>query len=132
VSPLRGEKPQNRPLSKLNNRRFALRAMLPVNDDSDKSMNSDIERRIAVSVHTCAEPAIDKAGDMRSVDNAPVYLDELRSLNHCCSVPPLPLLALLLLFLLNQARLSRGRVFIALSISLYARLLVSHSTAIDT
>jgi len=31
VSPLRGEKPQNRPLSKLNNRRFALRAMLPVN-----------------------------------------------------------------------------------------------------
>jgi len=31
VSPLRGEKPQNRPLSKVNNRRFALRAMLPVN-----------------------------------------------------------------------------------------------------
>jgi len=32
VSPLRGENPQNRPLSKLNNQRFALRAMLPVND----------------------------------------------------------------------------------------------------
>jgi len=32
VSPLRGEKPQNRPLSNLNNRRFALRAMLPVNE----------------------------------------------------------------------------------------------------
>ena len=31
VSSLRGENPQNRPLSKLNNRRFALRAMLPVN-----------------------------------------------------------------------------------------------------
>jgi len=31
VSPLRGENPQNRPQSKLNNRRFALRAMLPVN-----------------------------------------------------------------------------------------------------
>ena len=30
VSPLRGEKPQNRPLSKRNNGRFALRAMLPV------------------------------------------------------------------------------------------------------
>ena len=29
-SPLRGEKPQNRPLSKLNTGRFALRAMLPV------------------------------------------------------------------------------------------------------
>jgi len=28
--PLRGEKPQNRPLSKLNTGRFALRAMLPV------------------------------------------------------------------------------------------------------
>ena len=33
VSPLRGENPQNRPLSKLNNRHFALRAMLPVNYD---------------------------------------------------------------------------------------------------
>jgi len=30
MSPLRGEKPQNRPLSKLNTGRFALRAMLPV------------------------------------------------------------------------------------------------------
>ena len=30
VSPLRGQKPQNRPLSKLNTGRFALRAMLPV------------------------------------------------------------------------------------------------------
>ena len=30
VLPLRGEKPQNRPLSKLNTGRFALRAMLPV------------------------------------------------------------------------------------------------------
>jgi len=28
--PLRGEKPQNRPLSKLNTGRFVLRAMLPV------------------------------------------------------------------------------------------------------
>ena len=30
VSPLRGDKPQNRPLTKLNTGRFALRAMLPV------------------------------------------------------------------------------------------------------
>ena len=30
VSPLRGEKPKNWPLSKLNTGRFALRAMLPV------------------------------------------------------------------------------------------------------
>ena len=30
MSPLRGEKPQNWPLSKLNTGRFALRAMLPV------------------------------------------------------------------------------------------------------
>ena len=30
VSPVRGEKPQNRLLSKLNTGRFALRAMLPV------------------------------------------------------------------------------------------------------
>jgi len=33
VSPLRGEKPQNRPLSKLNTGRFALREMLPVKSD---------------------------------------------------------------------------------------------------
>jgi len=36
VSPLRGEKPQNRPLSKLNTGRFALRAMLPVTNDRIK------------------------------------------------------------------------------------------------
>jgi len=33
VSPLRGEKPHNRPLSKLNTGRFALHAMLPVKTD---------------------------------------------------------------------------------------------------
>ena len=38
VSPLQGEKPQNRPLSKLNTGRFALRTMLPViTDYSSKS-----------------------------------------------------------------------------------------------
>jgi len=31
VWPLRGENPQNRPLSKLNNQHFALRAILLVN-----------------------------------------------------------------------------------------------------
>jgi len=36
VSPHRGEKPQNRPLSKLNTGRFALRAMLPVTKNSTK------------------------------------------------------------------------------------------------
>ena len=39
VSPLRGEKPQNRPLSKLNTGRFALRAMLPVNRMSGHNKN---------------------------------------------------------------------------------------------
>jgi len=34
VSPLQGEKPQNRPLSKRNTGRFALRAMLPVTKSS--------------------------------------------------------------------------------------------------
>ena len=44
VSPLRGENPQNRPLSKLNDRHLALRAMLPVNRHSYfwKSLMSDI------------------------------------------------------------------------------------------
>jgi len=35
VSPLRGEKPQNRPLSKRYTGRFALRAMLPVINGND-------------------------------------------------------------------------------------------------
>jgi len=38
VSPLRGENLQNRPLSKLNNRRFALHAMLPVNKIKARSV----------------------------------------------------------------------------------------------
>jgi len=41
VSPLRGEKPQNRPLSKLNTGRFALRAMLPVTRAKDVLPNID-------------------------------------------------------------------------------------------
>ena len=35
-TPLRGEKPQNRPLSKFNTGRFALRAMLPVTKNTYK------------------------------------------------------------------------------------------------
>jgi len=38
VSPLRGEKPQNWPLSKLNTGRFALRAMLPVITTSNTTL----------------------------------------------------------------------------------------------
>jgi len=41
VSPLRGEKPQNRHLSKLNTGRFALRAMLPVKIKHLKIDNAD-------------------------------------------------------------------------------------------
>jgi len=37
VSPLRGEKPQNRPLSKLNTGGFALRAMLPVKKEEEET-----------------------------------------------------------------------------------------------
>jgi len=40
VSPLWGEKPQNRPLSKRNTGRFALRAMLPVKSKQHKNKNS--------------------------------------------------------------------------------------------
>jgi len=39
VSPLWGEKPQNRPLSKLNTGRFALRAMLPVKKEERRRRN---------------------------------------------------------------------------------------------
>jgi len=42
VSPLRGEKPQNWPLSKLNTGRFALRAMLPVKIMQTKEIISSI------------------------------------------------------------------------------------------
>jgi len=45
VLPLRGEKPQNRPLSNLNNRRFALRPLLPVNEN-------DFLHRLATKVKT--------------------------------------------------------------------------------
>ena len=41
VSPLRGEKPQNRPLSKLNTGRLALRAMLPVTSSGGKAGEGD-------------------------------------------------------------------------------------------
>jgi len=67
VSPLRGEKPQNRPLSKLNTGRFALRAMLPVTrgqkyDGLPITMGGDKERKTETgqkynvqiySVHIC-------------------------------------------------------------------------------
>ena len=48
VSPLRGEKPQNRPLSKLNTGRFALRAMLPVKSKKrakDEEVNGQGENK---------------------------------------------------------------------------------------
>ena len=45
VSPLRGEKPQNWPLSKLNTGRFALRAMLPVTTDGGIFENRPIRKR---------------------------------------------------------------------------------------
>jgi len=41
VSPLRGEKPQNRPLSKRNTGRFALRAMLPVTSTTLIAIRTD-------------------------------------------------------------------------------------------
>ena len=44
VSPLRGEKPQNRPLSKLNTGRFALRAMLPVIRKKETGRESTVGR----------------------------------------------------------------------------------------
>jgi len=43
VPPLRGENPQNRPLSKLNNRHFVLRAMLPVNNNAHDNVYCDVQ-----------------------------------------------------------------------------------------
>ena len=51
VSPLRGEKPQNWPLSKLNTGRFALRAMLPVKTVSGKVVAQSIAFRV-VSIYS--------------------------------------------------------------------------------
>ena len=45
VLPLRGEKPQNWPLSKLNTGRFALRAMLPVIMTKLKPKNGDAQKK---------------------------------------------------------------------------------------
>ena len=51
VSPLRGEKPQNRPLSKLNTGRFALRALLPVmNRVNSRSDHGHEDNTINISV----------------------------------------------------------------------------------
>jgi len=44
VSPLRGEKPQNRPLSKRNTGRFALRAMLPVKISYTSPISPEVPR----------------------------------------------------------------------------------------
>jgi len=53
VSPLRGENPQNWPLSKLNNRHFALRAMLPVkNQKGDIYVSAQPSQRHRVNVLT--------------------------------------------------------------------------------
>jgi len=46
VSPLRGEKPQNRPLSKLNTGSFALRAMLPVKRQILRNMELSKSRKM--------------------------------------------------------------------------------------
>ena len=48
VSSLRGENPQNRPLSKLNNRHFALRAMLPVNHPQTQGCDESLLTRVHV------------------------------------------------------------------------------------
>jgi len=55
VSPLRGEKPQNRPLSKLKTGRFALRAMLPVKKGRPirRNRNSHV---FAETIHVVAAP----------------------------------------------------------------------------
>jgi len=58
VSPLRGEKPQNWPLSKLNTGRFALRAMLPVTrnrKETQKQYSSNSKQVNAVAITTSGE-----------------------------------------------------------------------------
>jgi len=55
VAPLRGEKPQNRPLSKLNTGRLALRAMLPVKTVSGKVVAESIAFRV-VSIYWQDDP----------------------------------------------------------------------------
>ena len=54
VSPLRGENPQNRPLSKLNNRHFALRAMLPVKKGIPKKPQHVFFHVFAQTTHVVA------------------------------------------------------------------------------
>jgi len=58
VSPLRGEKPQNWPLSKLNTGRFALRAMLPVIRNIHTALKSTSESQAQITyLLTAPEPA---------------------------------------------------------------------------
>ena len=51
VSPLRGEKPQNRPLSKLNTGRLALRAMLPVTRNRKYRLRTGSMRKLPNEVN---------------------------------------------------------------------------------
>jgi len=66
VSPLRGENPPNRPLSKLNNRHFALRAMLPVNEWHE----SDLEHLASVSLRCTRQPRSHDGRRRRGLFNA--------------------------------------------------------------
>jgi len=52
VSPLRGEKPQNWPLSKLNTGRFALCAMLPVKTSKEKGSKWGKANKQANHIHS--------------------------------------------------------------------------------
>jgi len=57
VSPLRGEKPQNWPLSKLNTGRFALRAMLPVKRKRYTKKPQHVKSHVfAETTHVVAAP----------------------------------------------------------------------------
>ena len=58
VSPLRGEKPQNWPLSKLNTGRFALRAMLPVTINVRRRIFRYVIRLLSDIGYYCIVPII--------------------------------------------------------------------------
>jgi len=84
VSPLRGENPQNRPLSKLNNRRFALRAMLPVTENiTNRLMWLDKSTCLTVRIKHAREPKSALSGKLFQI----LTIGLLKKLvsNYCCT-----------------------------------------------
>ena len=84
VSPLRGEKPQNRPLSKLNTGRFALRAMLPVIIDCHIAADSKAKLKCCRKRKMIIEITSIASSKWLFTVNLPLLLVQVNNLQFTC------------------------------------------------